>query len=211
MDIKRFEQLPLLGILRGITEADVEPLVETVAGAGLGTIEITMNTPGAAVIIKKAVKAAGNKLVIGAGTVLSKDDFLAAVDAGASFIVMPACVEDVMDLCRKQKIPAFPGALTPTEVFNAWNAGATMVKVFPAGLFGPKYIKELKGPYDRIKLMAVGGVDMSNISEFFSCGADAVAFGASVFKKEWLEKKDFVSIGKLVKEYVNRVKKVVSL
>jgi len=209
MDLKRFEQMPLLGILRGISEADVVPLVETVIGSGLGTIEITMNTTSAAAIIKKVVKAAGKKLVVGAGTVLSKDDFLAAVDAGASFIVMPACIGEVMALCRKQKIPAFPGALTPTEVFNAWNAGAAMVKVFPAGLFGPKYIKELKGPYDRIKLMAVGGVDTANIAEFFSCGADAVAFGASVFRKEWLEKKDFASIGKLVKEYVDKVKKVV--
>ena len=208
MNIEHFEKFPLLGIVRGIAPGDVEPLIESVIDAGLETLEITMNTPSAPELIKKAMNVSKGRLVIGAGTVLSKKDLKAALKAGASFIVMPACVQEVMKECVKKKIPVFPGALTPQEVFNAWESGAAMVKVFPAGLFGPAYIKELKGPFDKIKLMAVGGVRPDNIGEFFSSGASAVAFGASVFKKDLLEKKDFQEIERLVSEYVDGVKRV---
>ena len=210
MDVDRFKALPLMGILRGVDAGDIEQLLETVINAGLETVEITMNTPGASDIISKSVNAAGGRISVGAGTVLSLDDMERAVDAGAGFIVMPVHIEEIVAACRAKNIPVFPGALTPSEVLKAWNAGATMVKVFPSGVFGPKYIKELKAPLDKIKLMAVGGVKLDNIHEFFSQGADAVAFGASVFKKEWLKEKDFDAIGNLVKEYVAAVRSKVS-
>lgn len=206
MDISRFEKLPLLGIVRGIDKGDVKPLVASVIDAGLETLEITMNTKGACQLIAEAVETAGKRLTIGAGTVLSKKDLESAIAAGAKFVVMPACIPDVVKICVKRKIPVFPGALTPQEVFNAWEMGATMVKVFPAGVFGPKYFKELKGPFGDIKLMAVGGVSPQNVPEFFSHGADAVAFGASVFTRERLLKKDFVSIERHVREFVEAVK-----
>jgi 2-dehydro-3-deoxyphosphogluconate aldolase/(4S)-4-hydroxy-2-oxoglutarate aldolase len=209
MDIGRFEKLPLLGIIRGISPDDIEPLVETAAGAGLRAIEITMNTPVASGLISRAIDVSGGRIDVGAGTVLSVKDLDEAVKAGASFIVTPSLVTSVADSCVRKKIPFFPGAFTPKEVLEAWQAGPCMVKVFPSGMFGPKYIKELKGPFDRIKMMAVGGVRPENIAEYFSSGADAVAFGASVFKKEWLEAKDFASIGKLIGEYVGEVKRAV--
>jgi 2-dehydro-3-deoxyphosphogluconate aldolase/(4S)-4-hydroxy-2-oxoglutarate aldolase len=207
MDINRFEELPLMGILRGVDVTDAEALLEAVIESGLKTIEVTMNTSGAAKIISKMHAISNGRITIGAGTVLSMDDLEQAIDAGASFIVLPAFVREVVRYCVEKSIPVFPGALTPQEVLDVWGAGATMVKVFPSGIFGPKYIKELKGPFDRVKLMAVGGVRLGNLEEYFSCGADAVAFGSSVFKKEWLEKKDFASIGKLVGEYVQAVKR----
>ncbi|MFH1552233.1 MAG: bifunctional 4-hydroxy-2-oxoglutarate aldolase/2-dehydro-3-deoxy-phosphogluconate aldolase [Candidatus Omnitrophota bacterium] len=210
MNIDRFKELPLMGIVRGLDIDDTEPLVEEIIASGLETIEITMNTSAAAGIISKAVAVSNGRIAVGAGTVLSGADLERAVDAGASFIVSPACVEEVIRPCREKAIPVFPGALTPQEVLEAWKKGATMVKVFPAGIFGPKYIKELKGPFNDIKLMAVGGVRLENIAEYFSAGADAVAFGASVFKKEWLEKKDFTSIGKLVGEYVQAAREAKS-
>ncbi len=206
MDIKRFKELPLMGIVRGVDIGDIGALIESVIKAGLKTIEITMNTPCAAGIISEAVNIAGGRIDVGAGTVLSRADLEGALTAGAGFIVMPTLIENVMNYCVRNDIPVFPGALTPQEVFNAWDKGATMVKVFPSGVFGPKYIKELKGPFDKVKLMAVGGVRCENIGEYFSCGADAVAFGGSVFSKEWLRKKDFASIGRLVREYVEAVK-----
>jgi len=208
MDIKSFETLPLMGILRGIEPGDVRPILEAVISAGLETIEITMNTVGAADLIREAVEVSGGRIRIGAGTVLSEGSMKQALDAGATFIVMPACVSEVMAFCSGNNIPVFPGALTPHEVLNAWQSGASMVKVFPSGLFGPRYFKELKGPFDKIKLMAVGGVRPENIAEFFEAGADAVAFGSAVFRKEWLEKKDYASIGSLVSEYVSEVKRV---
>jgi 2-dehydro-3-deoxyphosphogluconate aldolase/(4S)-4-hydroxy-2-oxoglutarate aldolase len=207
MDVGQFSELPLMGIVRGVDPGDIEPLLEAVIGAGLKTIEITMNTPGAAGIISKAKSVAGDRIDIGAGTVLSKKDLNEALDAGASFVVMPAFIEEIVTTCVDKKVPVFPGAFTPREVLDSWNAGASMVKVFPSSMFGPRYIKELKGPYDGIKLMAVGGVRLENVDEYFSCGADAVAFGGSVFRKEWLGAKDFASIEKLVGQYVTLVRK----
>jgi 2-dehydro-3-deoxyphosphogluconate aldolase/(4S)-4-hydroxy-2-oxoglutarate aldolase len=117
MDINSFKKLPVLGILRGIEADEIEPIVETVVSAGLRTIEITMNTPGAPGLIKQMVKTAQKRLVTGAGTVLTMDDLHAALDAGATFIVLPTLVRDVVEHCAKNSIPVFPGALTPQEIY----------------------------------------------------------------------------------------------
>lgn len=206
MDIKKFKELPIMGIMRGIEPDFIEPLVETVISAGLKTIEITMNTKMASELIKKAVGVSKNRLMIGAGTVLTLNDLHEACDAGASFIVLPTLIEDVVGYCIKNKIPVFPGALTPQEIYNAWRAGATMVKVFPAKFFGPPYIKEIKGPFKNIELLACGGVTAENIGQFILSGASAVAFGASVFKKEWLKKSDFKSMKKSIASLISAYK-----
>jgi 2-dehydro-3-deoxyphosphogluconate aldolase/(4S)-4-hydroxy-2-oxoglutarate aldolase len=202
MDVNGFNELPLLGILRGIGPDIVEPITDTILSSGLRTVEITMNTRGAASLIRKMAAAASGRLTIGAGTVLSMDDLRLALEAGASFIVMPAMVPDVVGYCVKNSIPVFPGALTPQEILNAWTAGATMVKVFPASFFGPGYLKEIKGPFNDIKLLACGGVSSDNLGEFFSCGASAVAFGGSVFSSHRLERGDFSSIEKEIKDLI---------
>jgi len=206
MDVGRFKKLPILGILRCSANAPVEDLVEAVVSSGLETIEIAMNSGDAANLIRRAVKASGKRLMIGAGTVLTTDILKEALDAGAGFIVIPTLVKDVIDSCVKRKIPVFPGAFTPQEVYNAWNAGAAMVKVFPAAMFGPAYIKELKAPFDKIELLACGGITPDNIKPYFQNGASAVAFGGSVFKKEWLEKRDFESIRHSIKNLIDHAK-----
>lgn len=142
------------------------------------------------------VRTAGESLTVGAGTVLTKDDLHKALDAGASFIVSPTVIEEVLTHCLKHSIAVFPGAFTPQEIHNAWCLGATMVKVFPAKFFGPAYFKEIKGPFSDIELLACGGVSPDNIASFFENGASAVAFGASIFKGEWLEAGEFKKIGK---------------
>jgi len=202
MNVARFKQLPILGILRGIGPADLEPLLATVESAGLKAIEITMNTEGAAQLIRRAVALSKKRLMIGAGTVRDIKSLKIALDAGATFIVMPVLVGDVMKYCVKQRIPAFPGALTPQEIHTAWLAGATMVKVFPSNFFGPEYFREIKGPFNDVELLACGGVTSRNLRSYFACGAGAVSFGASVFKKEWLSQKDFQKIGRSIKEYI---------
>jgi len=204
MDVERFKKLPIMGILRGIEADVVEPLVETVVAAGLQTLEVTMNTKGAVTLIASAVKASNNRLMIGAGTVLNMESLKAALEAGASFIVMPTVVDDVLTHCVNNSIPVFPGALTPQEIYRAHTKGATMVKVFPAKLFGPAYFKELKGPFNNIELLACGGVNPDNIDEYFASGASAVAFGGSVFKKDWLAAGEFGKIGDYIKEYVSK-------
>lgn len=202
MDIAKFSNNPVLGILRGAKLDIIEPLVDACAEAGLGALEITMNTDGAADQIRVACKASKGRLAIGAGTVLDLPSLKAALKAGATFIVTPVLIPDVTQYCVKNRIPIFPGALTPKEVFEAWQAGAAMVKVFPAGVFGPSYFRELKGPFNGIELLACGGVTPENKKDYFSSGASAVAFGAGVFRKEWLENKDLVSIKNRVREFI---------
>ncbi|MBF0570085.1 MAG: bifunctional 4-hydroxy-2-oxoglutarate aldolase/2-dehydro-3-deoxy-phosphogluconate aldolase [Candidatus Omnitrophica bacterium] len=208
MDVVRFKQLPILGIMRGIGPEDLEPLLATVESSGLKTIEITMNTEGAARLIRKAVALSGKRLTIGAGTVLDMKSLKSALDAGASFIVMPVLVRDVMAYCVKHRIPAFPGALTPSEIHAAWLAGAAMVKVFPSGLWGPEYFREIKGPLNDVELLACGGVTPRNLGSYFAHGAGAVSFGGSVFKKEWLLQKDFQKIARSIREYIREFRSI---
>jgi 2-dehydro-3-deoxyphosphogluconate aldolase/(4S)-4-hydroxy-2-oxoglutarate aldolase len=207
MDISEFERMPLLGILRGIGPKDVEPLTETMIASGLRTAEITMNTEGAAGLIKKMVKCADGRLTVGAGTVLDVGSLKKAVDSGATFIVSPVRVPKVMAYCVKHQIPVFPGALTPQEIYEAWESGATMVKVFPAKFFGPEYFKEIKGPFSQIKLLACSGVTPGNLKNYFENGASAVAIGASVFKDEWLQKKDYKSLGTEIRKFTTLLKR----
>jgi len=202
MDLERFRKLPILGILRGIAPEDVVPLVETIEEGGLEAMEITMNTPVAAELIEQAVKASKNNLMIGAGTVLDLKGLKSALGAGATFIVTPVLIKEVMEYCLKRKIPVFSGALTPLEIYNAWAAGAAMVKVFPAKFFGPEYFREIKGPFNQIELLACAGVTAQNMRDYFQNGANAVSFGASVFKKEWLAKKDYQNIGQSIREFI---------
>lgn len=202
MDVDEFKRLPILGILRGIELPDLEPLLATIESAGLKTIEFTMNTPGAPQLIRRAVALSNKRLTIGAGTVLDMKSLKAALNAGASFIVMPVLKKDVMAYCVKNRIPVFPGALTPSEIYAAWRAGATMVKVFPSNAFGPEYFKEIKGPFNDVELLACGGVTPRNLESYFAHGASAVSFGASVFKKEWLARKDFSKMSRSIKGYI---------
>jgi len=207
MDLERFGRLPLLGILRGIAATDLVPLTESVLAAGLETIEITMNTADAPALIRRMGEAARGRLALGAGTVLCTEDLERALDAGATFIVTPVLVPEVVERCVAKNIPVFPGALTPQEIFTAWNAGATMVKVFPAGSFGPGYFKEIKGPLRDIQLLACGGVNADNMGAYFASGAAAVAFGASVFRADWLAERRYDCIGDEVGKLVEACRK----
>ena len=202
MEIAEFKKVPILGILRGIEPDIIEDLTEAVIASGLKAIEMTMNTPGAAALIAKMRKTAGRRLMIGAGTVLTLDELRIALDSGATFIVSPTLIPDVVAYCLKKKIPVFPGALTPQEIYNAWSAGATMVKVFPAKLFGPAYLKEVKAPFEDIELLACGGVTTENIASFMASGASAVAFGASIFRKEHLRNREFSRIQKDIESLI---------
>jgi len=204
MDISRFKKLPILGIIRGVEPEAIEPLVDAVISSGLETIEIAMNSRKADELIRRAVKASNKKLMIGAGTVMNLEILKVSLDAGATFIVTPTLVSDVVGYCVKNVIPVFPGALTPTEIYAAWSAGATMVKVFPSNFFGPSYMKEVKGPFNNIELLACGGVNAKNIRTFFSNGASAVAFGASIFRKSWIDDGNFKKIERSIRELISR-------
>jgi 2-dehydro-3-deoxyphosphogluconate aldolase/(4S)-4-hydroxy-2-oxoglutarate aldolase len=205
LDIDRFRRKPILGIIRGIRADEVEPVAEAIVSGGLESVEITMNTEGAPALIRKMVDRASGRFMVGAGTVLSTDELKLALDSGATFIVMPTLIRDVVELCVKKGIPVFPGALTPQEIYDAWQAGASMVKVFPAKVFGPEYFREVRGPFNNIKLLACAGVTPENMGEYFKNGASAVSFGASVFSRDLLDRKDFSTIQSRIRDYISRL------
>ena len=202
MIIEKIKELPVIGILRGIEEEQLDPAVDIILRSGLKSVEITMNTSDAGRLINKMVKKSNERLVIGAGTVLNMHDLNKALDAGAEFIVMPSIIREVIEHCALNNIPVFPGALTPTEIHTAWDMGASMVKVFPAKAFGPRYFKDIKAPFENIELMAVGGISPENIADFFEMGASGAAFGASIFRKEWLQNREYNKIEEGIKAII---------
>ena len=205
-DSALFKDEPVLGIVRGVPENRIEGVLDAARDAGLKFLEITLNTDQACKLIQSACQKYKNSLCVGAGTVRTLPQAEEAVASGARFLVSPALNEDVASYCRRQALPYFPGALTPSEIERAWQAGAAMVKVFPASLWGPSYFREIKGPYEDIPLMAVGGVTSSNIPDYFSSGASAIAVGGSVFSKSRMESEEYAKIRDHLKEIVIAVK-----
>ncbi|MBN1764777.1 MAG: bifunctional 4-hydroxy-2-oxoglutarate aldolase/2-dehydro-3-deoxy-phosphogluconate aldolase [Sedimentisphaerales bacterium] len=202
-----FNELPVVGILRGYNLDEVENIVIHSAEGGLRNIEITMNTDHAPSLISLACKIAGSGMNVGAGTVCSLDDLNTALAAGARFIVTPVVNPEVIRACNEHHIPVFPGAFTPTEIFHAWNLGADMVKLFPANRFGPSYIKEIKGPFDKVKLMPTGGVNVENLKEYHDCGADAFGVGSPLFHKDRVARKDWPWVRQQAARFVEAYKK----
>lgn len=185
----------VVGILRNCPDASMETVAEAVRLSGLKFLEVTMNSAAACSQIARFAHLLDGICRIGAGTVLTEQEAEDAVAAGASFLVSPCLSEPVQEFANTAKIPTLPGALTPTEIWNAHNAGAAMVKVFPAqSMGGPSYFKELRGPFRDIPLLACGGVSVSNAADYIKAGADALAFGGSVFTKARLENGDAASI-----------------
>jgi len=203
MDMLLFRKRPVLGILRGAGYRHIGPLIETVIENGLKALEITMNTEDEPRLIQKAKRASRGRLFLGAGTVLTMKDLKGALKSGATFIVMPVLIEEIVSFCVKEGVPVFPGALTPQEIYRAWDSGATMVKVFPVKLFGPQYIKEIKAPLNNVEILACSGVTPRNLKDYFLSGASAVSFGSSVFSKELLDRQDYDAVGLKVKEFMD--------
>ena len=166
---------------------------KALAEGGLTSIELTMTTPGAIRMLEKA-SAELPEFVFGLGTVLDAETARAGILAGAKFIVTPALRPDVITLCRRYSVPVFSGAFTPTEIVNAWEAGADAAKVFPAEFFGPAYIKSIKAPLPHIELLPTGGVNAENVGEFLKAGAFATAAGSSLVEAKALKEKNWAAI-----------------
>lgn len=194
---ERFNQMPVVGIMRNIPQKQVENIAACYAASGLTNLEITMNSAGAAETIASLARKYAGQLNIGAGTVCTIRDLEAALSAGAQFIVTPVLAEDVIAACKNANIPIFPGAYTPSEIYKAWQLGATAVKVFPISPLGPAYIKEILAPLSQLKLIPTGGVTLENFTDFFGAGASAVGMGSNLFpgylteNNRWEELKEF--------------------
>lgn len=201
--MRYFHKIPMIGIIRGADTESLKVAFEAAIRGGLRTLEITLNHPEACKQIAEIKSLFAADIEIGAGTVLDRISAEEAIAAGAEFIVTPALLPDVIEVCRERYIPVFPGALTPTEILSAHLAGAEMVKVFPAETFGPQYIKAVKAPFPYIRLMPTGGVTAQNIADYLNAGADGFGIGGKIFNKEWLKNRNWAAIEKTVKAYID--------
>ena len=204
-DLKHFKESSVLGIIRGAEVCSISGLLNACVLGGLKYIEFTLNSEESLPCIEFASKEFTG-LCVGAGTVLSLSDVAQAKSVGAKFIVSPTSNEDVALYCNDNELAYFPGALTPTEIEKSWNAGATMVKVFPAGGMGPDYISSIVGPFQDIQLLAVGGIKAYNVSEYLQAGASAVAIGGSIFSPSRIKNMEFDYIKEDILKFLFAVK-----
>jgi 2-dehydro-3-deoxyphosphogluconate aldolase/(4S)-4-hydroxy-2-oxoglutarate aldolase len=202
------EQMPIVGILRGLPPDKLRPVVEAIRDGGLTNLEVTMNTPGAAEQIRAARDLAGGSLNVGAGTVTDLGRLEEALAAGASFIVTPTLSEPVIHRCIQLGVPVFPGALSPGEVMRAWEVGATMVKVFPADAYGPEYLARLKGLSPDLRLMPTGGVDVTTLESYARAGADAFGVGSPLFRAERIAAADWDWVREQARAFANAYRKI---
>jgi len=182
-------------------------VVEALMEAGLTVAEITMTVPGAIEAIASVSKRFGDKVLVGAGTVTDAETVRRALDAGAEFIVSPCLVPDVIAAARRADVAVLPGALTPTEVFEAFRSGGDLVKVFPAqNVGGAAYLRALHGPFPEIPLVPTGGVTLDNLGEMFKAGAAAVGVGGEMISKDALARRDYALIGALASRFLEAVR-----
>lgn len=174
-------EIGVIAIIRTALPEDAVLAAEAIIQGGICVVEVTMTVPRALHVLGRLVEGYGDKVLLGAGTILDAESCRAAILAGAEFIVSPSLDMRVIEISRRYSKPCLPGALTPTEVINAWQAGADMVKVFPCGLVGgSKYIRALKGPFPQIDMVPTGGVSLETTAELIRAGASAVAAGSEL-------------------------------
>ncbi len=179
--MQQIHEIGLVPVLRATSAKEALTIADAIIAGGVTVLEITMTVPGAIQVIEKLVEHHGNKLLVGAGTVLDPETARSCLLAGAQFVVSPALDVRTIELCRRYSVPIIPGALTPTEIVTAWQAGADVVKVFPcSALGGAKYLKALQGPLPQIQLIPTGGVSLSTAEEFLSAGAFALGVGSDL-------------------------------
>ena len=205
--LTKIREVGLVPIVRVPTEEDAARVAEAIVAAGIGIAEVTMTVPGALRVMEGVAARYGDKVLLGAGTILDPETCRAAILAGAEFIVTPALDVRVIEMARRYSKPVFPGTLTPTEVVTAWQAGADMVKIFPCGpVGGPKYIKALKGPLPQIDMVPTGGVSLENAAEFIKAGAAAVAVGSELVDLKVLKEGKFEQVAETARKFVEAVR-----
>ena len=179
--IEKIKEIGVLPVIRANSADEAKQVVKAVKAGGITTVEVTMTVPNAVELIKSLANDYGDEILIGAGTVLDAETAAKCIKAGAKFIISPALNLETIKYCNEREIVVMPGALTPTEIVTAWNAGADFVKVFPANaLGGASYLKSIKAPLPHIKLIPTGGVSLDTAADFIKAGAEAVGVGGEL-------------------------------
>ncbi len=209
--IKQIEENKIIVIVRGVEREKLIPLVKAMYDGGIRLVECTYDASGKisdeeiSSNIKMLCDYFKDKMIIGAGTVLTENQVKLTAEAGGKFIISPDINLGIIAYTKTCGLVSIPGALTPSEVASAIRYGADFVKVFPVDLFGPKYIKTLKAPLTHAKLLAVNGITAYNMEEYLSAGAVGVGVGSGIVNKKMIENDDFAGITKLAKEYTEKL------
>src|SRR5437868_1035364 len=201
---KRLQQVLECGIVAVVRSPDSRQLVEVcraLADGGVTVVEITMSVPNALDVLQQVRSALGDRVLLGAGTVLDSETARAVLLAGAEYIVAPTVNLEVIRLCQRYDKLVMPGAFTPTEILKAWEAGADIVKVFPAEVVGPAFFKALRGPLPHIRLMPTGGVDLTTAAAFLKAGACCLGVGAQLVEPRAIADRNFGRIRDLARQY----------
>ena len=205
--VSRLREVAIIPIIRAASADVVVPVADALLHAGLPVVEITLTVPNAIDAISAVAKRFAGKLLVGAGTVTDAESARRAAEAGAEFIVTPCLVREVIEAARRADVAVLPGALTPTEVFEAFRAGGDMVKVFPAqSVGGAAYLRALRGPFPNIPLVPTGGVTLDNIADMFKAGAAAVGVGTELISQDALNRRDYAAIGAVAKRFLAAVR-----
>lgn len=207
-DLERVLKTGIVAIIRASSGDQLVNVAQALYDGGIDVIEVTFTTPGVVDVISAVRKELGNKILLGAGTVLDPETARTAILAGAEFIVSPCVNLDVIKLAHRYDKLVMPGAYTPTEIVTAWEAGADVIKLFPAEIGGAPYLKAVKGPLPQVRIMPTGGVNQQTLRDFVKAGACAVGLGSQLVEKEALERGDFQRIRQLASEYVQLMNQV---
>jgi 2-dehydro-3-deoxyphosphogluconate aldolase/(4S)-4-hydroxy-2-oxoglutarate aldolase len=205
--LKRIVDGGIVAVVRSESSASLVKVVQALADGGVSAAEVTFTVPDAIEVIRQVRREVGDAIVLGAGTVLDPETARAALLAGAEYIVAPTLNLDVIRLCRRYDKAVMPGAFTPTEILSAWEAGADIVKVFPADVGGPAYLKALRGPLPQIRLMPTGGVDLTTAQDFLKAGACCLGVGGALVDPKAIAAGDFARIRNLAQEYTAIVRR----
>lgn len=192
--LRSIERQRVLAVVRLDDPAPLRPVLEALAAGGICAAEIALTTPGALAAMATLTPELGSRVLIGAGTVLDPETARLAILAGARFIVGPTFSLPVLEVCHRYDVVAIPGAYSPTEILAAWEAGADIVKLFPARGLGPSYVRDLRGPLPQVRLLPTGGVNADNAAEFLAAGAMAVGVGGNLIDREAVARGDYAHI-----------------
>ncbi len=202
---RRIEELGVVAVIRLRDPGKLRAVVDAIAAGGVRALEVTMTVPGAVELIRGLAPTMPEGFLLGAGTVIDPETARAVIDAGAQFVISPVFRRAVLAVCHERGVPFAPGCFTPTEILDAHEAGADIVKVFPATALGPQYIRDVRAPMPQVKLMPTGGVTPDNAGEWIRAGAVAVAAGSSLLDAAAIESGRFDAITANARRIVENV------
>ena len=204
--VPRIERERVVAVIRLADPEKLRAVIDALATGGVRVFEVTMTVPGAIELIAQLTRGLPQELLVGAGTVTDAETARRAIDAGARFIVGPVFRRDVIDTCHERNVPAMPGCFTPTEILDAWEAGADIVKVFPSTSLGPTFIKDVRAPLPQLRLMPTGGVSIDNAADWLRAGAVAVGIGSALVDAGAVKAGDFAVITRKAEQLMANIR-----